>query len=90
MLKTLVSNLSNLAKDKFAWLSLFSGCALTFAYSPFGVWPVVFASLLIAVWLTDKPDPKLAAKYGFLFGFGWFALGISWYMSLLPNLVVFL
>ncbi|MDP4489725.1 apolipoprotein N-acyltransferase [Pseudoalteromonas piscicida] len=78
MLKTLVSNLSNLAKDKFAWLALISGCALTFAYSPFGFWPIAFVSLIIATWLTDKPSPKLAAKYGFLFGFGWFALGISW------------
>ncbi|MBQ4814524.1 apolipoprotein N-acyltransferase [Pseudoalteromonas luteoviolacea] len=78
MLKTQLNKLTTLCKDKNAWLALIAGCALTLAYAPFGLWPLTFVCLIIAIYVTDQPTPKQAAKYGFLFGFGWFALGISW------------
>ncbi|KZN48190.1 apolipoprotein N-acyltransferase [Pseudoalteromonas luteoviolacea] len=78
MLKIPLNNLLSFAKDKNAWLALIAGCALTFAYAPFSFWPLTFVCLAIAFYVTDQPSPKQAAKYGFLFGFGWFALGISW------------
>ncbi|MDK2594870.1 apolipoprotein N-acyltransferase [Pseudoalteromonas obscura] len=78
MLKTPLNKLISLVKDKYAWLALSAGCALTFAYAPFGIWPLVLLCLAIAIYVTDQPTPKQAAKYGFLFGFGWFAIGISW------------
>ncbi|KZN42465.1 apolipoprotein N-acyltransferase [Pseudoalteromonas luteoviolacea] len=78
MLKTQLNKLITLCKDKNAWLALIAGCALTFAYAPFGLWPLTFICFAIAAYVTEQPTPKQAAKYGFLFGFGWFALGISW------------
>ncbi|MCF6437066.1 apolipoprotein N-acyltransferase [Pseudoalteromonas sp. MMG022] len=78
MATTKLSNLLSLCKDKRAWLALFAGLALTFAYAPFNVWPLTFFALAIACYVTDMPSPKQAAKYGFIFGFAWFSLGISW------------
>lgn len=78
MLKTLASKLSALAQDKLAWLALLAGCVLTFAYAPFGLWPLTIICLTLALWLTDNGHAKHVAKYAFLFAFGWFAAGISW------------
>ncbi|CAH9049517.1 Apolipoprotein N-acyltransferase [Pseudoalteromonas sp. CIP111854] len=65
-------------KDKQLWLAFFAGLSLTFSYAPFALWPLVFIAIAIACYATDTPNLKQAAKYGFVFGFGWFALGISW------------
>ncbi|WP_046002928.1 apolipoprotein N-acyltransferase [Pseudoalteromonas rubra] len=78
MLKTFSNKLATLLKDKFAWLALLSGASLTFSYAPFGLWPLTFVALAVACFVTDQPTTRHAAKYGFLFGFGWFAAGISW------------
>ena len=51
---------------------------MTLSYAPFGIWPICLASLVVAIYVTDTLSTKRAAKYGFVFGFGWFALGISW------------
>ncbi|WP_194868552.1 apolipoprotein N-acyltransferase [Pseudoalteromonas sp. PPB1] len=78
MLKTFSNKLTALLKDKFTWLALLSGASLTFSYAPFGLWPIIFVALAVACFVTDQPTTRQAAKYGFLFGFGWFAAGISW------------
>ena len=51
---------------------------MTFSYAPFNLWPIAIISLVAACYVTDKHSTRSAAKYGFAFGFGWFALGISW------------
>lgn len=51
---------------------------MTFSYAPFNLWPISIIALVAACYVTDKHSARRAAKYGFAFGFGWFALGISW------------
>ena len=51
---------------------------MTFSYAPFNLWPIAIFSIVAACFVTDKYSTRSAAKYGFIFGFGWFALGISW------------
>ena len=51
---------------------------MTFSYAPFSLWPIAIFALVAACYVTDKQSARSAAKYGFAFGFGWFALGISW------------
>ncbi|WP_299267762.1 apolipoprotein N-acyltransferase [uncultured Psychrosphaera sp.] len=55
------------------------GGLLTLSYSPFHIWFIPFITfpvLLIAS--LNSPDAKQAAKYGFVFGLGWFSFGLSW------------
>lgn len=82
-LKKLLTRLTVLAKDKKAWLALVAGLILTFGYAPFEIWPIVFISLAAIIFCinpnnTGKAHAKSAAKYGFIFGLGWFGAGISW------------
>ncbi|MCQ8890017.1 apolipoprotein N-acyltransferase [Pseudoalteromonas carrageenovora] len=82
-MKTLLTKLTLLAKDKKAWLALIAGLVLTFGYAPFQIWPIVFFSLAAIIFCinpnnTGKAHAKTAAKYGFIFGLGWFGAGISW------------
>ncbi|MBD0412040.1 apolipoprotein N-acyltransferase [Pseudoalteromonas distincta] len=82
-MKTLLTKLTLLAKDKKAWLALIAGLVLTFGYAPFEIWPIVFISLGTIIFCvnpnnTGKAHAKTAAKYGFIFGLGWFGAGISW------------
>ncbi|KTF14734.1 apolipoprotein N-acyltransferase [Pseudoalteromonas sp. H105] len=81
--KIILTNCLNLAKDKKAWLALVAGLFLTFGYAPFGIWPLAFVCLIVAIYTSHnqqygKAPSKQAAKYGFLFGLGWFGAGISW------------
>lgn len=85
--KTLLTNCLHLAKDKKAWLALVAGLFLTLCYAPFEIWPLTFACLALAIYSTHthnsgqqygKLASKRAAKYGFIFGLGWFGAGISW------------
>jgi len=81
--KKLLTKLTLLAKDKKAWLALIAGLVLTFSYSPFYIWPIVFLSLGCLIYCINpaqlgKSFTKQSAKYGFIFGLGWFGAGISW------------
>jgi len=81
--KKLLTKLTLLAKDKKAWLAFIAGLVLTFSYSPFNIWPIVFLSLGCLIYCinpekTGKKLTKQSAKYGFIFGLGWFGAGISW------------
>ncbi len=82
-MKTILTNCLHLAKDKKAWLALVAGLFLTLSYAPFGIWPLTFICLIVAIYTSHnqqygKKPSKQAAKYGFLFGLGWFGAGISW------------
>ncbi|MBQ4847586.1 apolipoprotein N-acyltransferase [Pseudoalteromonas sp. MMG005] len=78
MLNKKLNKLVTLSKDLRAWLAFFAGLSLTFAYAPFNLWPLVFVAIAIACYCTDVQYSKQAAKYGFIFSFGWFTAGISW------------
>lgn len=50
---------------------------MTFAYAPFSIWLIPFASLTITFYLYFRHDLS-GFKTGFLFGIGWFGAGVSW------------
>ena len=64
-------------------LALLAGALLVLAFAPFGwYWlaPLASACLLL---LWEGADPRQAARSGFWFGFGQFAVGTWWlYISL--------
>ena len=81
--KKLLTNLSHLAKDKKAWLALIAGLFLTLSYAPYNLWFITFLSLGALLYCINplangKLAAKQSAKYGFIFGLGWFGAGISW------------
>nr|WP_276539090.1 apolipoprotein N-acyltransferase [Pseudoalteromonas agarivorans] len=81
--KKLLTKLTLLVKDKKAWLALVAGLILTFGYAPYQIWPIAFFSIAAIIFCinpnnTGKAHAKSAAKYGFIFGLGWFGAGISW------------
>ena len=81
--KKLLTKLTLLVKDKKAWLALVAGLILTFGYAPYQIWPIAFFSIAAIIFcinpnITGKAHAKSAAKYGFIFGLGWFGAGISW------------
>jgi len=57
---------------------LFAGAIAVTAFAPFGWFPVILLSLalLFNQWLSDTPRQGL--RHGFLFGLGYFGVGISW------------
>ena len=61
-----------------AWLCLPVGAAVSFAFAPFGWWPlgILAFAYLFAVW-HDSP-PRRAAAAGFLFTSGTFLAGTYW------------
>jgi len=61
-----------------AWLCLPVGAAVSFAFAPFGWWPlgILAVAYLFAVW-HDAP-PRRAAGAGFLFTSGTFLAGTYW------------
>ena len=67
-------------KSKLSYLLLFvAGSLNVFSYSPYGLWPIVIATLaLLILSIHTKVNAKQAAKFGFSYGLGWFATGISW------------
>ncbi|MCQ8884639.1 apolipoprotein N-acyltransferase [Pseudoalteromonas agarivorans] len=82
-MKKLLTKLTLLVKDKKAWLALVAGLILTFGYAPYQIWPIAFFSIAAIIFCinpnnTGKAHAKSAAKYGFIFGLGWFGAGISW------------
>ncbi len=58
--------------------ALLAGMALPLAFSPFNFYPVAILSLSVLFIAWHNVDAKQAAWRGFLFGYGMFAVGISW------------
>lgn len=65
-------------KYVFSLLSLLSGAALVLAFSPIHWFFLGFLcpAALLAIWL--NANKRAAFFYGFLFGFGFFSVGVSW------------
>lgn len=70
--------------------AFFAGAFSVLAMAPFFLWPVLFATLPVLVWLTDRANsqnvtgtPMLrrllrSAAPGWWFGFGYFVFGLFW------------
>ena len=69
---------------KRALIALLAGAVSTLAMAPFNIWPVMFVTLPVVVWLIDSAGAgKLrgipaAALTGWFFGFGYFVPGLYW------------
>ena len=78
MLTTFKKRLTITLLDKKSWLSFFTGLCLVLAYAPFSQWWLMLFVPACWFYVINKNKPKSAAKYGFIFAFGWFISGISW------------
>lgn len=78
MFSTLLTSFKTIITSPKNWLSFIAGLSLVFAYAPFSLWWLPFISL--PLWFIALKDSSIkeAFKHGFIFGFGWFASGISW------------
>ncbi len=64
-------------------ISLLAGLFFTLGFAPFGFKPLTPLALALLLGCLQGVKPKIAAKYGLLFGLAAFGLGISWvYVSL--------
>ena len=68
------------SESKWRYLVLFAlGAINVFAYAPYDIWIIPFVTLSFLILpLTFSISGKTAAKFGFSYGLGWFATGISW------------
>ncbi|WP_339744533.1 apolipoprotein N-acyltransferase [uncultured Maricaulis sp.] len=67
-----------------------SGALSSLAMAPFHIWPLLIASLAILLWSVDgarrRARPLRAAFWrGFLFGFGYFLVGMFWLANAFIN-----
>jgi apolipoprotein N-acyltransferase len=64
-------------------LAFGAGVSLVLAFAPFSLWPLAVLSQASLLSLVEGIAPRRAARRGWLFGIGLFAVGISWvYISL--------
>ncbi len=62
---------------------LFAGSLMPVAFAPLRVFPIAVLALATLFWAWRSAGCGRAAWYGFVFGFGMFAVGVSWvYVSL--------
>jgi len=67
-----------------ALIAFAAGAASTLALAPTDIWPILFLTLPVLVWLIDGVAARgcagawLAAATGWWFGFGYFFVGLYW------------
>jgi len=61
-----------------AVVALLAGLALPFAFAPREAWPIATVSLFILYALLQGRSPRQALLIGWLFGLGYFGIGVSW------------
>ena len=67
-----------------ALIAFAAGAASTLALAPTNIWPILFLTLPVLVWLIDGVAARgcagawLAAATGWWFGFGYFFVGLYW------------
>ena len=61
-------------------LSLLAGSLLPLAFAPVNLFPLAILSPAILFWLLLGINPRHAFITGYLFGIGFFGVGISWVM----------
>ena len=59
-------------------LVLFCGALLPLAYAPFGLWPLLLIAFAVLFLFTSTTSSGRALWRGYLFGLGWFGVGVSW------------
>jgi len=73
-------------KNKLIWhlLACFlAGCTLPFAFAPYNIFPLAIIAPAILLFFLLRVTPLHAFFYGFVFGVGYFTVGISWvYISI--------
>jgi apolipoprotein N-acyltransferase len=58
--------------------SLIAGLLYPFAFAPYGLWPLVLASIALFWWSLDGATPRQALQRGWLFGLASFGIGVNW------------
>lgn len=65
------------------FLALIAGGVLPLAFAPCGFYPLAVITLAVLLWLWLKDGTKQAFWCGYLFGLGYFGVGVSWvYVSI--------
>jgi apolipoprotein N-acyltransferase len=82
------ASIQNASGWRRAAIAFGAGAASVLALAPFYVWPVMFLTLPVLIWLIDdgtarhqilsKAAVKQSFLAGWLFGFGYFAAGLFW------------
>ncbi len=61
-----------------AWTSAAAGAAVSFAFAPWGLWPLAVLAPAFLFWHWQDLRPRAAARAGFAFGAALFAAGTWW------------
>ncbi|MGQ0383139.1 MAG: apolipoprotein N-acyltransferase [Gammaproteobacteria bacterium] len=61
-----------------AWIAAAAGAASSFAFAPWGLWPLAMAAPAFLFWHWRDAPPRAAARSGFAFGAALFAAGAWW------------
>ena len=60
-------------------LALAAGALAATGFEPFGAWPLTILAVAVLVWLIDEaPNRRAAFGTGWIFGWGHFAVGLTW------------
>jgi len=59
-------------------LPLLAGAALPLAFAPVGLFPLAVVAPALLFWLWQAATPRQAFVSGYLFGLGYFGVGVSW------------
>ncbi len=62
----------------FSWMAFVAGGLLALAFAPLHIYSLAFLSPAVLCYVWVKSTPKQALWQGFLFGLGFFGVGISW------------
>ncbi len=68
----------NFRLTRFDAIALVSGVLLAFAFAPFHQPVFAFLSPALLLYTWSFCSPRQAARYGFIFGIGFFTNGVSW------------
>lgn len=61
------------------WITTFiAGLAVPLAFAPFSFWPVMLLSFVVLYYHVQSASPRTAFRLGWIFGFPYFAFGVSW------------
>ena len=55
-----------------------AGASCTPAFAPYNIWIILPFAFAFSLWQSNTLSPKSSFKYWLSFGFGYFAVGISW------------
>jgi apolipoprotein N-acyltransferase len=66
-----------------AWIALAAGAASALSQAPIHLWPILFLTFPLLVWLIDGAPARwrgawVCAVTGWCFGFGYFVVGLYW------------